>query len=53
MRRYKYKHSIQNLYEPTFEERDAVHKELLIEQYQELGASKYEIVDLLKRAGLS
>jgi hypothetical protein len=50
---FEYKHSIQYLYEPSPEEREAVHKELLIAQYQELGASKSEIVNLLKRAGLT
>ena len=50
---FEYKHSIQYLHEPTPEERDAVHKELLIAQYQELGATKPEIVVLLRRAGLN
>ena len=50
---FEYKHSIQYLYEPAPEVRDAIHKELMIAQYQELGATKQEIIDLLKRAGIN
>jgi len=50
---FEYKHNIQYLYERSPEERAAVHKELLIAQYQELGATRQEIIDLLKDAGLS
>lgn len=50
---FEYKHSIAYLYERTPDARAAVHRELLIAQYQELGASKGEIVDLLKRAELN
>lgn len=44
-------YNIQYLYEQTPEERTAVRKELLIACYQELGATKLEIVALLRRAG--
>jgi hypothetical protein len=40
------------LYEPTLDEIDAVHKELIIAQYQEMNVTDAEIAVLLKRAGL-
>lgn len=39
-------------YTQSEEERTAVHKELIIGQYREYGASEAEIAELLKRAGL-
>jgi hypothetical protein len=39
------------LYEPPLRQKDAVHKELLIAQFQEMNATKAEIAELLKRAG--
>jgi hypothetical protein len=40
------------LYEQPPSEKDAVHKELIIAQFQEMNATESEIADLLKRAGL-
>jgi hypothetical protein len=40
------------LYEPSETERDAVHKELIIAQFQEMNATDAEIAELLQRAGL-
>lgn len=49
---FEYKHSIAYLYERP--QRSAPQsKELLIAQYQELGATKLEIAAFLKRAGLT
>ncbi len=53
LNKFEIHHGIQYHYEQIPEERDAVHKELLIAQYQELGATRQEIVALFKRAGLS
>lgn len=39
-------------YRQSEEERTAVHKELLIGQYREYGATDAEIAELLKKAGL-
>ncbi len=39
-------------YRQSDDERAAVHKELIIGQYREMHASKAEIAELLKRAGL-
>jgi hypothetical protein len=49
---FEIQHSLQYLFTETAEERDAVQKELLTAYYQEKGATKSQIADLLKRAGL-
>jgi hypothetical protein len=41
------------LYEPPLDEKNAVHKELIIAQYQEMNATDAEIAELLQRAGLN
>ena len=46
--KFEYEHRI--IFEPPADEQAAVHKELLIAQYRELGATKWEIAGLLKRA---
>lgn len=40
------------LYEQSLDDKDAVHKELIIAQFQEMHATEAEIVELLKKAGL-
>lgn len=50
---FEIQHGLQYLFTETAEERDAVQKELLTAYIQEHGATKSEIANLLKRAGLS
>jgi hypothetical protein len=49
---FEIQHGLGYLFTETAEERDAVQKELLTAYFQEKGATKLEIADLLKRVGL-
>ena len=49
---FELQHGLEYLFTETAEERDAVQKELLTAYFQEKGATKPQIAELLKRVGL-